>query len=450
VDSIGRALKVGTIVTGSLARSGNTMRINVRLVDARNGQQLYSQTLEEPWSELFALQDTLANRVAFFLRKRLGDEVALRENRNATTSYGAWEIAQRASAESQRASAAGIRSDPRAPFMFLRADSLHARAQQLDPAWDYPTIKRGYIALGLGIQSPTPPNTSDSMAYRSMTPVERRILWTRRAIELADLALRRSPRSAEALALRGEARLRLLEASVPGSDSLANLAERDLRSAVEIRPDAASAWATLAQLLMLQGNFGDAAAAAQRAFDADAFFEVRRTVSVALTASLFAEHFDDARRWCRFGVAHYADDPRFAQCELTILGWTGRSRDDVASAWRLLSQIEQRDTLRLLSTTWAYQRLMVAAVMARSGMRDSARNLLAYLRAQERSDPTKRSAPLGEAYVRLLLNDRDSALVRLGEYLRNAPIARAQVAMHPWFRPLVADPRFEALVRPAR
>jgi TolB-like protein len=450
VDSIGRALKVGTIVSGSVARSDNTMRINVRFIDARNGQQLYSQTLEQPWAELFSLQDTLAKQVAFFLRKRVGDEVALREHRSATKSYAAWETAQLAGSENQRASAGDLRGDPQAPLLFLRADSLYVRAQQLDPSWNYPTIRRGYIALSLSLQSPVPPKASDSIAYGRMTPTERKLLWTRRALELSDLALQQSARSAEAFALRGEARYRLLAAGAPGVDSLGRLAERDLRAAVELRPDAAIAWSTLAQLSMLEGKFADAAAAAQRAFDADAYFEVRRTVAVALTASLFAEHFDDARRWCRFGLTHYGGDPRFAQCELTILGWTGRSRDDVAAAWRLLGQIEQRDTLRLLSTTWAYQRLMVAAVMARSGMGDSARNLLGHLRAQERSDPTKRSAPLGEAYVRLLLNDRDSAFVRLGEYLRNTPVARAQVATHPWFRPLRGDPRFEALVQPAR
>jgi tetratricopeptide (TPR) repeat protein len=283
-----------------------------------------------------------------------------------------------------------------------------------------------------------------------MTPTERKIVWNRRGLELADEAVRRAPRSAEALAVRGEARYRLLEAGASGSDSLATLAERDLRAAVEIRPDDAMAWSALAQLWVLQGRFAASATAAERAFDADAFFETRRTVSVALTASLLAEQYDDARKWCSFGLAHYAGDPRFAECELTILGWTGRSRNDVAAAWRLVGEIARRDTLHLLAATWAYERLLVAAVIARSGMADSARHVLDFVQAQARTDPTKRTAPLGEAYVRLLLGDRDGALARLGDYLRATPNARAQVATHPWFRPLRGDPRFDALVRPAR
>lgn len=449
VDSIGRALKVGTIVTGSLARSGNTMRLHVRLVDAATGRLIHSRTLEEPWTDVFALQDKLANQVAFVLRQRLGREIALREHRSATKSFEAWEMVQQASAETQRALSAPVPGDAQ-PQIFLRADSLYAIAEQMDPSWDLPTIRRGLIALSLSIQSPRPPSLADSIAYGRMTRAERRLAWTNRALELANVALRRSPRSAEALGLRGETLYRLLTNEMLGHDTLAALAERDLRSAVDVRPDAANAWSTLAQLLYSQGRFEEAAAAAQRAFEADAFFEVRRTVSVALSASLYAERFDDARRWCRLGLMHYARDVRFVECELILLGWTGRSRGDVGAAWRLVNGIEQRDTVGELAATWTLRRFMVAAVLARSGMRDSARAMVASVRAQQRRDPTTRGAPLGEAYVRLLLNDRDSALVHLTDYLRSAPPARAQIAQHPWFRPLRGDPRFDALVAAPR
>ena len=221
---------------------------------------------------------------------------------------------------------------------------------------------------------------------------------------------------------------------------------------MEIRPDAANAWSVLAQLLYAQGKFDEAAASAERAFDADAFFEVRRTVAIAMTSSLYAQRFDDARRWCRFGLEHYgaSPDPRFKECELTILGWTGRSRSDVGTAWRLLNEIERRDTLGALAPTWTGRRLMVSAVLARSGMRDSGRAVLTSVQATVRRDATKRSAPVFEAYVRLLLNERDSALVHLTDYLRSTPQARAQIGQHPWFRPLKGDPRFEALVGPVR
>jgi serine/threonine protein kinase/tetratricopeptide (TPR) repeat protein len=453
LDSIGRALKVGTIVAGSVARSGNTMRVHVRLVDAATGRQINSHAIEEPWNELFALQDKLVNQVAFVLRQRIGNEIALREHRSATNSYEAWETVQRASAETQRAIAASRRNDPEAAHLYLRADSLYARAEQQDPDWILPTIRRGRLAIAMGSasQSTAPPNPNDAAAYNILTRDQQRLWWNRRALAYAESAVRRAPRSADALSLRGDANYELFTRLATENDSVVLLIERDLQSAVDVRPDAAGAWSTLAQLWYIQGRFGEAAAAAQRAFDADAFFEVRRTVSTAFSASLYAERFDDARRWCRFSLEHYPGG-LLTDCELTILGWTGQSRRDVAAAWSLVDAAEPRQVAIAPGNlwAWAYRRNMVAAVLARAGLRDSARNVLSRLQEQQRNDPNRRISPLGEAYVSLLLGDRDGALLHLRNYLSAASAARRQVAQHPWFRTLHGDPRFDALVRPAR
>jgi hypothetical protein len=137
------------------------------------------------------------------------------------------------------------------------------------------------------------------------------------------------------------------------------------------------------------------------------------------------------------GLTHYPGDPRFTECELTILGWTGRSRSDARRAWALVNDIEHRDTTGMLRATWAVRRLMAAAVVARSGLRDSTRAVLVSVRERQRRDSTLRTAPLVQSYVRLLLNDRDSALVFLDEYFKTSPAARAQIAQHPWFDALV-------------
>ncbi len=452
VDSIGRALRVGTIVSGSVARSGNTMRVSYRLIDARDGRQISSEQLELPWAELFALQSELANRVAFSLRRQLGQEIALRENRGETRSFAAWEAAQLASVMLQRASENALRrADATTPLLLLQADSLYARAESLDQGWATPSVRRGFIALALAThsvipgQSAPPPHAGDT-AYTRLNPSLRGARWVERALEHADAALRREPRSPRALALRGDARVALVTAGVPGHDSAAALAERDLRDAVALRPDLAPAWSALATLFRQQGRFADAAAAAKSAFEADAFFETRRIVSVALFAALYAEQFDDARAWCRHGLTHYAGDPRFTECELTLLGWTGSSRADAATAWNTLTAIEQRDSVGMLAQAWGYRRLMVASVLARAGLRDSARKVLALVQARPSPDPARRSTAIHEASVMLLLDDREAALRRLSEYVEAAPHMRAFVAAYPWFRSLSGDPRFAALV----
>jgi TolB-like protein/tRNA A-37 threonylcarbamoyl transferase component Bud32 len=448
VDSVARSLKVGTIISGSLARSGTTIRINVRLVDANTGHQLYSRSLEEEWTELFTLQDKLTEEVAFFLRQRLGDVIALRQHRAATKSYAAWETLQLGSDATRRAIEAGIVSnDSTVPRLFLVADSLFARAEALDPSWVYPTIRRGRIALSLAFRSPVPPRRGDSVAYAKLSPANQHVVWIRRAIQLAGDALRRDASSPEALELRGEANFAFMNAGASANDSLAASIERDLRAALLVRPNSALAWSTLAQLARARGQFADAAAAAKRGFEADAFFEVRRVVSIGFMASLHAGEFEDARRWCRIGLVHYSGDPRFTECQLTILGWTAASRDEAASAWRLVDDIERRDTLHILATTWGYRRLMVAAILARSGATDSARRVLDRVRATTPTDPSKRNTLSTEAYVQVLLGERDAALANLAAYLRVTPLARAQTARNPWFRGLHNDPRFIALVQ---
>jgi tetratricopeptide (TPR) repeat protein len=436
-------------VSGSVARSGNTMRINVRLIDAANGQQLYSQVLEERWTELFALQDKLADRVAFFLRRRLGDAIALRDHRAATTSYAAWEAVQLASDLTRRAMEGGIlRADTTAPSLLRSADSLYQRAAALDPEWILPTFKRGRLALAQRIHASLAPPGTDSTSFARMPRVQRRVAWARRAIELADQALRQNAGSPDALALRGEALFLLVEDGAGGSDSLTTLAERDLRKALEARPYFAAAWGTLAQLFRQSGRFADAAAAAQRAFDSDSYFEERSIVAIGFWASLHAGQIEDARRWCRTGLEHYRGDPRFAECELTLLGWTARSPASAAAAWRLVDQIERRDTLHMLAQSWAYRRLMIAAILARADMGDSARAVFATIERLQSPYPGARGSYMTEAYVRLLLGDRDTALARLRDHLKDNPQARALVAKHPWFRDLNGDSRFQALTRP--
>src|SRR5206468_7920893 len=95
-DSLRRSLGDGTIVQGTVTEEGDRLRVDVALVDAVNGTETKSTTLERPRTELFALQDTLSRAVAEFLRLAIGAEVQLRETRAATSSVAAWELVQQA------------------------------------------------------------------------------------------------------------------------------------------------------------------------------------------------------------------------------------------------------------------------------------------------------------------------------------------------------------------
>jgi hypothetical protein len=183
------------------------------------------------------------------------------------------------------------------------------------------------------------------------------------------------------------------------------------------------------------------------AYDADAFLSERRSVIATLfLASLHSEKFDDARAWCALGLARFRGDPRFADCTIGLLGRTARTRGDVTTVWNLVDSVERGDSIGMVAPLWAYRRMMVAAIMARSGMTDSARALLEKTRRELTQHPASSDPGWDEAYVYLLLGDRETALRVLSSRLAAEPYERGFVARSPWYRELRTDPRFLALL----
>jgi hypothetical protein len=197
-----------------------------------------------------------------------------------------------------------------------------------------------------------------------------------------------------------------------------------------------------------RAKFSEAGQALRSAFDADAYLtEIRAVVSLLFFTSLHEERFEEARSWCTLGIARYAEDPRFTECQLTLLGWTGRGRRQVTEAWEHVSAIESRDSLGMLAVNWAYRRFMVAAVLARTGMRDCARALVHSTTAELPKHRGSSDAPLVQAYVFVLLGDRSAALDLLEKHAESVPGGQRYVARTPWYRTLRGDSTFEALTR---
>ncbi|HKS55906.1 MAG TPA: winged helix-turn-helix domain-containing protein [Steroidobacteraceae bacterium] len=60
----GRELGVDTVLDGSLQRSGERLRVAVRLLRVADGQQLWAQSFDQDFTTIFDVQDTIASRVA--------------------------------------------------------------------------------------------------------------------------------------------------------------------------------------------------------------------------------------------------------------------------------------------------------------------------------------------------------------------------------------------------
>ncbi|MGH7470108.1 MAG: protein kinase domain-containing protein [Longimicrobiales bacterium] len=73
IREIGKALDVKIVLSGSVRRSGNRVRVTAQLVDAATGLDMWSQTYEEdrPVAEIFDIQSELALRIAQALEMNL-------------------------------------------------------------------------------------------------------------------------------------------------------------------------------------------------------------------------------------------------------------------------------------------------------------------------------------------------------------------------------------------
>ena len=68
---IGTALGVAHILEGTVRRSGNRVRINAQLINARTDAHVWAETFERETTDVFALQSELAEKIATALRANL-------------------------------------------------------------------------------------------------------------------------------------------------------------------------------------------------------------------------------------------------------------------------------------------------------------------------------------------------------------------------------------------
>ncbi len=438
-DSVARALRVGSLVEGAVAQSGDRLRVAVSLVDAATGAEIASKVLTRRRAEIFALQDDLAQEVSLFLRRRLGEEVQLQQSRAGTGDARAWEASQQARQLAGEVDTLLAAGDTAAATRHLaQADSLLAQAEARDPRWSAPAVQRAWLAY----RQTDLASGFDKALYSK---------WIDIGLGHADRALRLRPDDPDALEIRGTLEylrwLLNLEPDQARAKRLLADAERDLRAAAAGNPNAAWAWTILSHLLMGQAETAEAKLAALRAYEADPYLTAaKQTIWRLFNASLDLEDAVEARHWCEEGRRRFPEYNRFTECQIWLFTLKGQP-PDVSRAWQLLTEYVQRTPPPQRDFQRRYGQMVVAMALARAGLRDSADAVARRARADAAIDPTRDLALL-ESYVRILLGDRDEALRLLSTYIATNPQFRASLARDQswWFQDLREDPRFKALV----
>jgi TolB-like protein len=184
VEEIGRALRVGAVIAGSVQRSGARLRVTAQLTGTTDGIVLWSETYESRATDLFDVQDQFTRSIVAALMPSLGDTAAatltLARSSRGTSSEDAYDrylkgrffMNQRSSDGLQRAielfrqaisvdsgyarayaglaEARALRAAfgfvaPKDAYAAARPDARHALA--LDRALAEPHISLGFIEL---------------------------------------------------------------------------------------------------------------------------------------------------------------------------------------------------------------------------------------------------------------------------------------------------------------
>jgi serine/threonine-protein kinase len=440
-DSIQRALKVGTIVTGDVTQSGDSLRVRVDLADALTGTQIASKTITRARADVFKLQDELAKQVALVLRSSLGKEIENVVGHPGTSNAQAWEAFQR-----NKQTLAGVDTvlasgDVQGAVRRLAtADSELVAIEAMDKKFVAPIVARGWIQ-----------HRKVLLLGRGAGDASQVSKWLDSAEAHADRALSLAPTDADALDLRATARyfkwLYNLAPEPSASAKLLASAEADWRASVAANPLEASAWNGLSHLLTNKSQYSEAKLSAQEAYDKDPYLkDIDKTIWRLFTNSMDLNNRTESEKWCNIGQQRAPDNFRFTECRLSLYSLQGQ-KPNVDSVWALYREFIKRSPASLRQLDSLKGGLYVALALVRAGLSDSAKAVLVRSRGTPQTDPAT-ELPIIEAKVWVQLGDKDQAIRALTKFFANNPQIRqfAKADDSWWWDPIRDDPRYKALV----
>jgi eukaryotic-like serine/threonine-protein kinase len=206
VAEIGRELDVGSVLEGSVGRAGDQLRIRVRLVDARTQEPRWAHDYEAGISDVFAIQQEVAARVAQELSVQPRPSEKEQLNKTATVNVDAYDAYLRGLFYRNAAEAGGAAEADSAVIFFQRAAALDHPF-----ALAHAALARAYI-FRLFQYDPDP-------------------RWQREAFVEIEKALAIDPSLADAYVARAEL------SWTRASGFRAEEAIRDLRRAIALKPN---------------------------------------------------------------------------------------------------------------------------------------------------------------------------------------------------------------------
>ena len=236
IREIGRLLNVGTVLEGSIRKSGDRIRLTAQLINVEDGYHIWSNSYDRTLDDVFAIQDEVASAIA----TALVDSFAGLEQKPAsrTRDLEAFEAYRTGRLHWWR----------RSPDELQKAITLFAKALEHDPAF-----APAYAAM------------ADSWLLLSMYGNLTNLKATERAMPMIEKALEIDPESAEGFAALGLARMQIGQKDA---------AESALRQSIKLDDDYIPAYLWLGGLLGDSGRLPEESQVLQQAMVIDPLNEL--------------------------------------------------------------------------------------------------------------------------------------------------------------------------------
>ena len=397
---IGATLGVGTILEGSVRRSGNRVRIVVQLIDAETDEHLWAETYDRELTDVFAIQSDVAMQIASALETELTTDERARIAREPTRDLDAYQLYLKG-----RHCFAQFTHDG-----FSQGVEYFKQAVHRDPGFALAYANMGvcYVALGMGHGAGT---LEPSEAHHKAK------VAAAKAIEL-DSEL-------------GDAHA-TLALSMFVHDFEWESAERAFERALELSPNAADTHDFYGLMLAAQERYDEAIAVQRRAQELDPLIPWHSSdlASTLLRAGRYDEAQQEAERVLKL-------QPHFPFGH-AILGWAylKKGMNDEG-----LAKLEKAAALSTDNTIFLAQ---LGQAYALAGRVKDARDVLQQL---EELSLERYVTPYHLAYVYTGLGEDDEALDALERAYEEHAGGIYGIKGSFLFATLKSHPRFKALLK---
>lgn len=235
---IGAALGVAHILEGTVRRSGNRVRINAQLINARSDAHIWAETFDREAIDLFALQSELAEKIATALQANLSPREKASMQVHPTAHLDAYDLYLRA----------------RDLFRWSGAGDPHENGEKALRLLDQAIMRDPQFALAYSMAS----RFHDELYWFGFDRTPARLAKARVAV---DTALRLHPEL-------GDAHLALAYHYYYGYRDYER-AHAELAIALRATPNDAEVWDGMAAVNRRQGRWDDAVANFERARQLD-------------------------------------------------------------------------------------------------------------------------------------------------------------------------------------